>query len=272
MAALDTDVWAESRRRALWGRFVPFEPPGLLHPSESTGLASNAVLGRLASILFGAGDFASGGLTEPLLIVVTLNLQSLHRPLITRLDACQRQMLINLQTLLADGAADELDLGIRHSLCCQPSEHLMAQQVRVNSIWQICRFGIIRHDLLNSSRGVLRPLPGFEQEAVLRVGRKVGLQAEAERLRVEDVPVFPTLPLFDENLTSVKVDLFNPDADELRDADRGVEQQLQHDFVLEVAALPDGVEEFRQTRLGQDLRQPAGSRWAAESEFFPHVG
>lgn len=88
-------------------------------------------------------------------------------------------MLVHLQALVVGVPADELNLRVGQPLSGQSGEHLMADQVRVNVLPQVCHLRVMRHNLLDPASGVFRSLPQLEQVAVPGIGGE-GLQNQLE--------------------------------------------------------------------------------------------
>ena len=81
---------------------------------------------------------------------------------------------------------------------------------------------------------------------------------------------FGTFAPIDQNVAGIEVDVANLDVDELADPNGGVEEQLEHNLVLEVAAVLDGSEEPFQIGVGKRLRQPA--LFASPAQAQPLAG
>jgi hypothetical protein len=71
----------------------------------------------------------------------------------------ERQVLINLQALLAGVPTDELDLCVRQPLCRQPGEHLVPEQMGMDALWQAHLRCVPGHDLLDTVGGDVPSLP-----------------------------------------------------------------------------------------------------------------
>jgi hypothetical protein len=66
------------------------------------------------------------------------------------------------------------------------------------------------------------------------MGSNVRPKGRGECLAEQDIPILRPLALVDENLAILKVDLGNLDPAQLRNPDAGVEDQPQHDGVLDI--------------------------------------
>ena len=81
---------------------------------------------------------------------------------------------------------------------------------------------------------------------------------------------FGTFAPIDQNFAGVEIDVADLDVDELADPNGGVEEQLEHNLVLKVAAVLDGSEEPFQIGVGKQLRQPA--LFASPAQAQPLAG
>lgn len=111
-------------------------------------------------------------------------------------------MLVHLKALLVGVPADELNLRVGQPLGGQSGEHLMAEQVWVDVLRQVCRLRVMRHDLLEPARAVFCPLQRLEQVAVPGIGGEVRLRDQLERVGKQDVTVLPALAQLDGNLAA----------------------------------------------------------------------
>ena len=91
----------------------------------------------------------------------------------------------------------------------------------------------------------------------MRVSLQVAFQDQAEAGWKQYVAVLRPFALADEHLALLKIDVFNPNAHQLAHPHGGVEQELQHDLVLDVAAVLDHSEEALERCLAQQLRHRA---------------
>src|SRR5947209_15714364 len=82
----------------------------------------------------------------------------LNRVLVSLVDRFQRQMLVDVQALFAFVPGNQLNLCVGEALGRKVSQHLMAEQVRVNRLRQAGLLAVALHDLLDSARGE-RPEP-----------------------------------------------------------------------------------------------------------------
>jgi hypothetical protein len=124
-------------------------------------------------------------------------------------------------------------------------------------------------DLLHAAWGERRASLGFEQIPVLRVGFQVAAQHQAEALGVQDVAVLAALTPVDEDLALLGVHVLDADADQFADAHGGVEEQPEHDLVLQVAALLDDAEEPLEVGLRQQLGELALHLGLAQAQLAP---
>ena len=184
-------------------------------------------------------------------------------------DSIQTEVLVDLQGLLGCMARDELDLRIGQAIRGQVGEHLVAEQVRVD-VPGYAGLGAVRlDDLLDTSRGELRVVPGFEQVGVLFVGAEVGPERQAESLGEQDVAIFVSLALANKYLTLININVGDLDIDQFTDPYAGRVEQLQHDLVLYVATPLDRGVEALEIGLSQQLRQRPGLLGLAQSGHPP---
>src|SRR6516165_9922166 len=125
------------------------------------------------------------------------------------------------------------------------------------------------HDLLHAARGEGRAPPRLEQVAVHRVGLQVAAEDQAEAPGEQDVAVLAALASADEDLALLGVHVLDTDVDQLADAHGRVEEQLEHDLVLEVATLLEDPEEAPEVGLRQELGELAFLPGLAQAELPP---
>src|SRR3954463_3281144 len=94
-------------------------------------------------------------------------------------------------------------------------------------------------------------------------------QDEAEAPGVQDIAILAPLAPVDEDLALLGVHVLDADADQLADAHGGVEEQLEHDLVLQVAALLDDAKESFEVGLRQQLGERALLLGLAQAQFPP---
>src|SRR3954454_22162616 len=180
-------------------------------------------------------------------------------------------MLVDLQALLALVPGDQLDLRVRQALRRQIGQHLVPEQMGVDVLGDPRPVAIRPDDLLHTSWREGRATLGLEQVAVLRVGLEMAPEHQAKALGEEDVAILAPLALVDEDLTLLRVHVLDADADQFADAHGGEEEQLEHDLVLEIAALLDDAEEALEVGLRQQLGQLAFRLGLAQAELPPRL-
>lgn len=77
----------------------------------------------------------------------------------------------------------------------------------------------------------------------------MALQHEPEARGKQDVAVFASLALIDENPVSVQVEIDDPTSHQLAHLDSRVEEKFEHDFMLDVAAFLNDLKESLQVAL-----------------------
>lgn len=199
-----------------------------------------------------------------------LDADSPDRLLIGLLDRVECEVLIEFQALFALMAGDELNLRIRQAARGQIGDHLMTEQMRVDCLGNARPSSVVLYNLLHPARGERSEALGFEQIAAVRVGVQVTFQHQAEAGRKQDVAVLGALGLVDEHLALLEINVTHPDAHQLAHPHGGVEQELEHDLVLDNAAGLDLAEEALELCLAQQLRQLAFLLGLSEPQFFAH--
>jgi hypothetical protein len=95
-------------------------------------------------------------------------------------------------------------------------------------------FGVLGDDLLDPSRAELAMPLGLEEPAVMRVGSDVRSQGSGEGLAKEHVPVFRAFALVDPDLAGFDINFGDSDVAEFTYPHRRVEEQPEHQGVLNV--------------------------------------
>jgi hypothetical protein len=99
----------------------------------------------------------------------------------------------------------------------------------------------------------------------------VGPQCRGEGLAEQDVPVLAALPLFDPNLAVLQINIGDHHVAQLRDPDHRVEEQPQHQGVLNILGpIHDAVEAAELIGV-EDTRQPLRSLAGPQVARLPHL-
>ena len=106
-------------------------------------------------------------------------------------------------------------------------------------------------------------MSGLAAGWALRMSRKV---------REQDVAVLVALAALDEDLAGVQVYVVDLDVGQLAHTDRGVEEEPEHDLVLEVAGLVHDLLEPPEAGLGKDLGKSPRLPSPAKSQLLPDLG
>jgi hypothetical protein len=142
----------------------------------------------------------------------------------------------------------------------------MPEQMWMDRIGYSSFLGIVLDNLLNSPRAIPLPVAALKQvPVVIRVGGKMCFQNQGKGIREQNVPVLIALAFGYEDLPGIKVDIIDRDVGQFTHPHGGVEQQSEHDLVLEVSRL-----EGLQACLRQQLGQAAGSARPCQFHFLPH--
>lgn len=126
---------------------------------------------------------------------------------------------------------------------------------------------IILNDLLDAPRGEGSVASRLEEVLIFRVGPQVAFQDQAEACREKDVPVFASFSLVDEDFARIEINIRHSDPDQFAHAHSGVKKELEHDFMLEIAAVLDRLEEALQLDGRHELRQLTFLFRSAQPEF-----
>ena len=133
----------------------------------------------------------------------------------------------------------------------------MTEEVGVNMLCDPGLFPILLDDLLDASGREQGVTSRLEEIAILGIGAQMTLQHQAKAGRKQDIAGLPSLALRDKYFALRKVDIGDFDLHQFTDPNRREEEQLEHDLMLQVAALLEHTEEFLESRLWQELRQLA---------------
>src|SRR5216683_7202765 len=125
--------------------------------------------------------------------------------------------------------------------------------MRVHCLGNAGAPAVALHELLDAARCEAGVPLRLEQVKVLWMSLQVAFQDEAEAGWKQYVAVLRPLALTDEHLALLKINVFNTNAHQLAHPHGGVEQELQHDLVLDVAAVLDHSEEALERRLAQQF-------------------
>ncbi len=165
-------------------------------------------------------------------------------------------------------AGDQLNLRVGEAVLRQVGKHLMAEQVGMDMVSDPCPIPVLLHNLLYAARSKRRAALRLEQIAIFGVGPQMALEHQAEVGREQDVAILGALALVDENLAAIAIHVLHTDIGQLTDAHGRVEQQLEHNLMLEITAFLGDAEEALEIGLRQKLRQLALCPWLAQAEFL----
>ena len=124
------------------------------------------------------------------------------------------------------------------------------------------------HDLLYPADRVRSAPLRLEQMHLLRVGRKVCPEDQAEGLWKQNVAVLAPFALVDEDLALGEIKVGHLNVHQLTDPNRCEEQQLEHDFMLDAAFLAHGLEEASEFLGRQQVGQPLFAFWFTELQLL----
>ena len=133
----------------------------------------------------------------------------------------------------------------------------MVAEMRMHVLCNPGLFPVVFDDLLDAAGREWGVAGRLEEIAILGIGAQMTLQHQAKAGRKQDIAGLPSLALHDKYFALRKVDIGDFDLHQFTDPNRREEEQLEHDLMLQVAALLEHTEEFLEIRLWQELRQLA---------------
>lgn len=210
------------------------------------------------------GDFSSAAIH--IAGVPLSKLDRLHTVLVLLLQvAIQGYVLADRQRFPSGVARDELKLGIGQTrVSGQPGDRLMSEGVRCRL--GACLLGILLDDLLHPAGGKPRGPFRLEEPTVAGVGGDVRPDRCGEALAEQHVAILAALSLVHPDLAGVQVNIGHLDVAEFGDSDGRVEQEPQHQGMLNILGpIHDQVEAAELVRvqnLGQSSPVLGGTKFA----------
>jgi hypothetical protein len=130
--------------------------------------------------------------------------------------------------------------------------------------------GILLDNLLDTTGAEPRGTTSLEEVAVVPMGRNVGSQRRCEAPTEQDIAIFVALPLADEDFAVFEIHVGHFDAAQLGNSHPRVEQQTEHQAVLNVLGPVNDQIEAAELLGGQDTREPPPLPGWPEITDVPH--
>lgn len=164
-------------------------------------------------------------------------------------------MLVDRQRLPLGMPGDDLEFGISQSAVPgEVGDRLVTEGMGRCPYPRF--FGVQAHDLLHSPGAVFGVPAGLEEPSVVGMGGNVGSQGSGEAFPEEDVAVLAALSLLDPDLAGFEVHSPNLDPAQFAHPDPGVEEQPEHQAVLDVVRPAHHLVEPPEIVLIEYLGQP----------------